>query len=58
MSIGLVVVEMWYFLFGGSVGVKVGVRASQTLAHMAALGARFATAGLPSEQRDDRKYCD
>ena len=49
---------MWYFLFGGSVGVKVGVRASQTLAHMAALGARFATAGLPSEQRDDRKYCD
>ena len=51
MSIGLVVVEMWYFLFGGSVGVKVGVRACQTLAHMAAPGSRFAIAG-------GRRYCD
>lgn len=40
-------VEIPQFLFGGSVGVKVGVCASQTLAHMAALGSRFATAGLP-----------
>jgi hypothetical protein len=49
VSIGLVVVEIPHFLFGGLVGVKVGVRASQTLAHMAAPDSRFATAGLPSE---------
>jgi hypothetical protein len=38
------VVEMLHFLFGGLVGVKVGVRASQTPAHMAVPGSRSATA--------------